>query len=97
MRLFLCGENAFTSLGEVKLIKVIRGNDYLYSVRIIRRVSPFEVNEEEISKQEVALWSTYLRRTSVCDGAIQHPCPGSGIAPKNPLEAGSKSLGNPGQ
>lgn len=76
VRLFICGENAFTNRGEVKLIKAIRGNDYLYSVRIVRRIPPFDVNEEEITKEEVALWSTYLRTISVCDGSPRHPCPG---------------------
>lgn len=78
VRLFLCGENTTTSRGEIKLIKVIRGNDYLYSVRIVRRTPPFDVNEEEISKQEVALWSTYLRKISLCDGSSGHPCPQPG-------------------
>ena len=55
VRLFLCGENSFTHRGEIKLIKAIRGNDYLYSVRIVRRTPPFDANEEEIRKEEVAL------------------------------------------
>ena len=55
VRLFLCGENSFTNRGEIKLIKAIRGNDYLYSVRIVRRTPPFDANEEEIRKEEVAL------------------------------------------
>ncbi len=93
VRLFLCGENAFTNRGEIKLIKAIRGNDYLYSVRIVRRTPPFDVNEEEVSKEEVALWSSYLSRISVCDGSAEHPCPD----PENPPENRSKAQGNPGQ
>ena len=75
VRLFLCGENSFTHRGEIKLIKAIRGNDYLYSVRIVRRTPPFDANEEEIRKEEVALWATYLSKISVCDGSPDHPCP----------------------
>jgi hypothetical protein len=98
VRLFLCGENAFTNRGEIKLIKAIRGNDYLYSVRIVRRTPPFDVNEEEFTKEEVALWSTYLRKISVCDGSPGHPCPpGPETNPEKPPEAGSKPLGNPSQ
>ena len=75
VRLFLCGENTFTHRGEIKLIKAIRGDGYLYSVRIVRRTAPFDVNKEDITQQEVALWSTYLRKISVCDGSTEHPCP----------------------
>ena len=75
VRLFLCGENTFTHRGEIKLIKAIRGDGYLYSVRIVRRTPPFDVNKEDITQQEVALWSTYLRKISVCDGSTEHPCP----------------------
>ena len=78
VRLFLCGENTFTSRGEIKLIKAIRGNDYLYSVRIVRRTPPFDVNDEAQPKEEVALWSTYLRKISLCDGSTNHPCPQTG-------------------
>jgi len=89
VRLFLCGENTFTNRGEIKLIKAIRGNDYLYSVRIIRRTPPFDVNKEEIRKEEVARWSTYLRKISVCDGSPDHPCPQP--------EAEAESQGNSSQ
>jgi hypothetical protein len=89
VRLFLCGENSFTNRGEIKLIKAIRGNDYLYSVRIVRRTPPFDTNEEEIRKEEVALWATYLRKISVCDGSPDHPCPQP--------EAETESQGNSSQ
>ena len=89
VRLFLCGENSFTNRGEIKLIKAIRGNDYLYSVRIVRRTPPFDTNEEEIRKVEVALWATYLRKISVCDGSPDHPCPQP--------EAETESQGNSSQ
>jgi len=93
VRLFLCGENTFTNRGEVKLIKAIKGNNYLYSVKIVRRTPAFDANEEEIAREEVALWSTYLRKVSVCDGSPDHPCP----RPENRPVTGSESQGNTSQ
>ena len=91
VRLFLCGENTFTHRGEIKLIKAIRGDGYLYSVRIVRRTPPFDVNKEDITQQEVALWSTYLRKISVCDGSTEHPCP------KTESESESEPESEPGK
>ena len=75
VRLFLCGENAFTEQGEVKLMKVIRAENYLYSIRVIRRVVAFEINEADVTRQEVAVWSNYLSKITVCDDSVAHPCP----------------------
>lgn len=74
-RLFFCGENAFTKNGEIKLMKVIRGNDYLYSINIVRIIEPFDVNKSNIDDQEVAVWSNYLGKISLCDDTDIHPCP----------------------
>lgn len=97
VRLYLCGENAFTNKGEVKLIKAIKGIDYLYSVRIVRRIPPFEVSEEKFTKEEVALWSSYLSKISVCDGSPDHPCPGLENELEIKLENEPKPQGIPGQ
>jgi hypothetical protein len=77
VQLMLCGENAFAEKGEVKLIKVIRGIDYYYAIRILRRIDPFEVNKQDFSDKEIALWSNYLAEVSVCDDTVNHPCPAS--------------------
>lgn len=75
VRLFLCGENAFTNRGEVKLIKAIRGDDYFYSIRIIRRIPVFDVNQPEFADKEIAVWSKFLSNISVCNDTPDHPCP----------------------
>lgn len=75
VRLYLCGENAFTNKGEVKLIKAIRGTDFLYSVRVERKIPPFKVTEEDIDREEIAIWSNYLSRITLCDDSETHPCP----------------------
>lgn len=75
VRLFLCGNNAFAGKGEVKLVKMIRGAENYYSVRIVKRIPPFEVSAPEFTDQQVANWSEYLSTVSVCDDSAQHPCP----------------------
>lgn len=75
VRLFMCGENAFTGLGEVKLVKVIQGTDNLYSIRILRRIAPFEVSDPDFSDKDIANWSRFLSQVSLCDASALHPCP----------------------
>lgn len=75
-RLMMCARNAFINKGEVTMLKVIQGNDYLYVIRLRKRVPPFAEGEPEISKEEVAGWSTYLSSISVCDNSRDsYPCP----------------------
>jgi hypothetical protein len=76
VRLFLCGENNLDDRGEVKLIKAIAGNDYFYLIRILKKIEPFDLDQPEFAKQEVAGWSNYLRQISLCDPTRpEHPCP----------------------
>ncbi|MBQ73983.1 MAG: hypothetical protein CMQ20_03030 [Gammaproteobacteria bacterium] len=76
VRLFLCGENTISGKGEVKMIKAIAGDDYFYLVKLLKRVAPFDINQPEVGKGEVAVWSTYLRSISLCDAdKPEHPCP----------------------
>ena len=76
VRLFLCGKNEFVGKGEVKLVKAIRGNGQFYTVRLIRRLPPFSVNEPDFAKEEIAAWSIYVRRVMLCDDTREeHPCP----------------------
>ena len=75
VRLFMCGENKHTGLGEVKMIKIIQGNDYLYAITIVRRTASFKPNEPDVSDEEIAQWSTYFRGISLCDNAYEeHSC-----------------------
>ena len=78
VRLFMCGENAFSGMGEIKLVKVISGNDYLYSIRILRRIEPFEVSNPDFSDKDIANWSLFLSRVSLCNNPEPHPCPTPG-------------------
>jgi len=78
VRLFMCGENAFTGMGEIKLVKVISGNDFLYSIRILRRIEPFDVSNPDFSDKDIANWSMFLSRVSLCDESEAHPCPAPG-------------------
>jgi hypothetical protein len=76
VRLFLCGENSETENGEVKIIKVIQGKDYLYVITLLKKIDPFEPNEPQFEEEEIAAWSTYLRGISLCDDEdISHRCP----------------------
>ena len=78
VRLFLCGENALINKGEVKMIKAIAGNEYFYLIRILKRIKPFDVDQPEFAKREIAEWSSYIRSISLCDpGQSEHPCPGN--------------------
>jgi len=76
VRLFLCGENTFVNMGEVMMIKAIAGNDYFYFIKILKRIVPFDVDQPEFAKEEIAVWSNYIRSISLCDpGKPEHPCP----------------------
>lgn len=78
-RLLLCGQNAFTSRGEVSMLKVIQGNDYFYFIRLVKRVSTFKNSSSDIKgieDHEIAVWSKYLSNIKVCDSRLtDHSCP----------------------
>jgi hypothetical protein len=76
VRLMMCGTLTKLKEGQVSLAKVIQGSDYLYIVTVARRVPPFDVHEAEVEPPEIAVWSNYLSRISVCDETSEaHPCP----------------------
>lgn len=79
VRLILCGENAHTSLGEVSLTKGIQGLDYFYIIRIEKKVPIFEKGKPEFTENEIAEWSSYLKRIVLCDldETRDHACPSS--------------------
>jgi|GEM_PF-640937 len=78
LRLSMCGRHSISDRGEVKMIKAIRGDDYFYVIRLVKRLDPFEVNEPEMSKSEIAAWSSYMKKIIVCNTAkSRHPCPGT--------------------
>ncbi|MFT4677337.1 MAG: hypothetical protein ACJAX5_003513 [Patiriisocius sp.] len=76
VRLTFCGKNAHGQQGEVTLTKSIQGNDYLYIIKMLKRVDPFTTEQNIISKQEIAQWSQYFSAISVCDDTnVEHSCP----------------------
>jgi hypothetical protein len=75
VRLFLCGENAFAGKGEVKIVKLIRGEENYYAVRIVKRIPPFDVSQPGFSDNQVANWSEFISSISLCDDSANHPCP----------------------
>ncbi len=76
VRLFLRGRNEFVNRGEVKLVKAIRGNTYFYTVRLTRRLEPFEPHEADMANEEMAAWSKFIGNVSLCDADnTAHPCP----------------------
>ena len=75
-RLLMCSNNSVTNQGEISMLKVIQGNDYLYIIHLIKRIPPFETSEPSMTSAEIAEWSTYLRNISVCDPShTAHACP----------------------
>jgi hypothetical protein len=75
-RLILCGENKPLEKGEVSIFKAVQGSDYLYVVRIFKRVPPFEVNQPDFAREDIATWSNYVSRIHLCEvGDDEHPCP----------------------
>jgi len=67
VRLFLCGENTFSGQGEVKMIKAIQGEDYFYFVKLIKRIAPFKVNRADFQKGEIAAWSGFFQKITLCN------------------------------
>ena len=76
VRLIQCGENAHSQLGEISLIKAIQGNDSFYIVRFLKKVPTFVKGKAEFTNEEVADWSSFLKRVSLCDeDDTDHRCP----------------------
>ena len=75
LRLIMCGENENLKQGELSMLKVIKGNDFLYIIRFLKRIEPFKVNQPDVEKAEIATWSDYLRKITLCNSAdSEHPC-----------------------
>jgi hypothetical protein len=78
-RLLLCSNNAYSKQGEISMLKVIQGNDYLYIVRLVKRLPSFTEGEPNMAQPEIAAWSTYLSNILACDERdASHPCPTAG-------------------
>lgn len=78
-RMILCGTlKADADKGEFNLFKAIKGDEYLYVIRIVKQVSAFTADGAAVAEQEVAAWTAWLKRIGVCNtGDSEHPCPAS--------------------
>ena len=75
LRLIMCGENENLNRGEVSMLKVIQGEDFLYIIRFLKRVDAFKINQPDVEKAEIATWSDYLRKIRLCNPTDdKHPC-----------------------
>jgi hypothetical protein len=71
----MCGESRVLKTGEVTMLKAISGAANFYIVRITRKVPAFEPHQSDVSREDIASWSVYLSRISVCDkNSPDHPC-----------------------
>ena len=71
VRMLVCGENKRTGKPLVTMIKVIQGNESLYTITRIWRLE-----ELPLPQNEIAAWSSALRKTIACDPTLPaHACP----------------------
>ncbi len=72
-----CGESQRTGRQLLTMIKIIQGNDALYTITRIWRFppSPPEQTESPFDDAEVAAWASTLRTIKVCDDTLAaHRC-----------------------
>lgn len=78
-RLLICGRLKKTDKGQISLFKAIKGEQYFYIIRMVRRLPPFENDKSSFDKADMAAWSHYFSKIRVCDpGSNDHPCPRPG-------------------
>ena len=75
-----CGESQRTGRAVVTMLKIIQGNESLYTVSRIWRLPPPRPPMAEdtiaIDQAELGGWSQTLRKVVVCDPSLAaHPCP----------------------
>ena len=77
LRLVMCGKSEVLKTGSVTMLKAISGDRNFYIIRLTRKVPAFEPHQSDVSKNDIAQWSVYLSRISVCDeSSAEHPCTG---------------------
>jgi hypothetical protein len=71
VRMLVCGKNKRTGKPLVTMIKVIRGNQSLYTITRIWRLQTLP-----LAKSDIAGWSNALSKTIACNPHLPaHPCP----------------------
>lgn len=75
-RLIMCGKSKQLETGEISMFKAIQGTQSFYVVKLARKVAPFEPHQSEVTSEEIAQWSIFMKRIILCDPeAPDHPCP----------------------
>ena len=76
-RMILCGKlKTDPDTGEFNLFKAIKGDEYLYVIRIVKQVPTFTTDGADVAEQELAVWTAWLKRIGVCNSNdSEHPCP----------------------
>jgi hypothetical protein len=83
VHLMQCPQNKKSGRALVTMIKIIKGNEALYTITRIWRFAPMEKDpatgelaEIPIDHKSVGGWSHVLSKITVCDTALAaHPCP----------------------
>lgn len=75
-----CGQSQVTGRAVVTMLKIIQGNQSLYTVTRIWRLPPpappMAADTIAIDQAELGAWSQALRKVTVCDPSLPaHPCP----------------------
>ncbi len=75
-----CGRSKSTGRPVVTMVKIIQGNESLYTVSRIWRLPEIAANlsdtTPEVDAAELGAWAQTLRKVQVCDTALAaHPCP----------------------
>ena len=76
--LLVCPKSPLTQLAQITMVKIISGNDALYTITRAKRLPPLDSDGEpgELPRRDIARWSAYLAAISVCDPTRPdaHPC-----------------------
>lgn len=72
VRLMMCGASNFSGKGEVLILKAIKGEEYFYVLKLLKRVPAFEPHQPELSKGEIAKWATYFKLLVVCNNSSNY-------------------------
>jgi hypothetical protein len=77
VRLLVCHRNPVTKMGQVTLVKTIRGTAHFYVITRAARTAPIDPKSEApLAPEAMATWSLYLRAIRVCNPTDPaHPCP----------------------
>lgn len=74
-----CGQHKEHSLGEITLYKAIQGEEYTYVISRSKRLAAFSSGSdlnELLTEDELANWSSYMKRIKVCHpGKVGYECP----------------------